>query len=1384
MFPGVSGFPRGRSFLPAHSDSAPASHRVVPRTTVTRFQPWVPEGAGSPEEAYVALVARLRSEFKQTLGAEEAAVGTGLHWAHLRPLHVLRGFGDAIGGFRRWLMNHHVALGGATTVAPSSLYDALAHALFGPDSGHGPKLRWLAVQHMRLNQGAFLKDAKDAGRTIAAFLEAHKRPSEPGTPATLHALAACLGVVVRVVSYSGNGEVRFAQYPRPEDGGSGSGAAEAPIVHLCAPTTAVSHGVTDTVLYDVLVAVPRTPAAGVRRSAADAGLLPPAAARVAAAAHVSHAGALDAPPAVEADESGTDSDEENDEASAAAVRLARAMGGGLASLDQRAWAATITRDGAEAVLALLDGVKAMLDEYRSDENNQRGGAAARRKRSEALRAVDEAVTDAEKALLKAQEEAYALADAHTVLVVGEEAAGKSSLVNRILLHPLASSATLARINFEMRRSSFDQTLETITRWDEGSSGTLDAGWFSEAAAVNDNNLLAAAEEIDKHKTAPGVCPTGNDDTTTLMCTTVVLAPGLEPRLVLKYKSAAALRELRAHVDEIRKHNWRQIDSPDKGADDASSSEGPDHPLKATTTSALPLDAAESGGESAPAEAGEGADDGPDDEPEDSEYWADYATAVFGVDVHGTSGDEAAMLDSVLPGHVLKVHELSDEDLSLPLAFRELLGTTLTLRFTHTDRDSLVKAVAAELKRRTVGRWSHCGLLESVRLYLPSDNGVSLTLVDVPGYSESLLPFRKKCQDWAFEYGRFSTLVQCIKPRFQHKTIPEQMRENELFVSKVLSPLANEGTNVNFKFLPLYCLDYGITTSLMDSGGSLASLSQAAALAKKLAASGHTASTEFWKIGLRAYLIKTQPKNIPTKKLEAKLAAITNSGIVQPMVVNATPTYFAKVLEGSGHNQQQQAELTKWDNSLAELIAQLTANSRQYSQRVAARTLEALMAAVVPLLRHVAQLQGFRKLEQDAPNVLQALRERITPQYRSSVQRQLLTLLDSKYNENEARHADAVRAVLATTTRQLQEGCQKSSEITERFCKDEFALYNRPHSRQLKPDIRGNSPHSASAGLLKRLLFGTECSRAIVSIADASVGPLRDELFFKTAATGSRAQSTFDAVTETLSHMLKTQLLGSDEATNAKLTSLVTLTEELFCDELAVVLCSRRDEVVGALSVAALTQRLETADDSILARVLRNALAGVDTVKLRTNKRRVEAMANIINKKAAKEVAEELKAHVMSVLQQLQNKFMEKVAEACNKVVLKLQGLDADGLRTLAHENAFERSSRLGMHLCRLTAAVTDAPEVAEWLGCTAASRDERMRLTADLRKEVHLSCAGSPGAARAALPAQPTGAARKIECTRCRIGDFGHGSFSVPNTRGELCLVCFKCYKKTTRDGA
>jgi hypothetical protein len=190
----------------------------------------------------------------------------------------------------------------------------------------------------------------------------------------------------------------------------------------------------------------------------------------------------------------------------------------------------------------------MLDGYRRGPNSGPAG----RERAEALRAVDDAVVDAETALVKAEEEAEALADAHTVLIVGEEGAGKSSLVNRILLHPLALSPTLARINAGAAATgaNAEGVVETSTPWDADSSkAKLDASWFSAAAAARDAKLLRRAAILNKH-TAVQVCPTGGRNTTTAMCTTIVLAPGLQPRLVLKYKSAAALCELRKHVDEL------------------------------------------------------------------------------------------------------------------------------------------------------------------------------------------------------------------------------------------------------------------------------------------------------------------------------------------------------------------------------------------------------------------------------------------------------------------------------------------------------------------------------------------------------------------------------------------------------------------------------------------------------------------------------------------------------------------------------------------------------------------------------------------------------------------------------------------------------------------
>ena len=317
---GGTGFGRGVSFRWALTDlPPPASGQTTPRISSIKLHPWAPTDAASPE-AYARELAQLRDQLKDTLSAEAEAVGSVLPWPQLRPLNLRRNSDAmAVDGFKHWLAKRDLALGGATATnkAFSSMYDALAHALFGLDNGHGPKLRWLAVQYMRLNQSAFMNDAKVAGRPFAAFLETHTRPTEPGSCATLRALANCLGVVVRVVSYNSRGEVRFAEYGRPEDGG-GSGtavlaaASAAPLVYLCAPTIC-SRGVPETVLFDVLVAVPGPPVAGDKNSEADAtSLYPTAVAKLPSAAPAPHAGALSKLAVAEKDKSGADSDKEND----------------------------------------------------------------------------------------------------------------------------------------------------------------------------------------------------------------------------------------------------------------------------------------------------------------------------------------------------------------------------------------------------------------------------------------------------------------------------------------------------------------------------------------------------------------------------------------------------------------------------------------------------------------------------------------------------------------------------------------------------------------------------------------------------------------------------------------------------------------------------------------------------------------------------------------------------------------------------------------------------------------------------------------------------------------------------------------------------------------
>jgi hypothetical protein len=801
-----------------------------------------PEASTNPAEAFTALVAQLRGEFVGTLGADAGAVGTELQWEQAAPFLLERTrFGAGGNELTRWLRARNVTAAGVAASA-ASLYNALARALFGAGSAHGPKLRWLAVEHMRRNEGAFAAEASPKYVSFSRMLAAHRRTSEPGTLGTLRALACCLGVVVRVIKYSSSGQVSFVQVAPAlpsADGSGGSADAAPPTVYLCAPMPA---GLNKHAAYDVLLPLPAppTPVSAKRKSSDARELAPAAAARKIAAAPAGAAAGADEPLAAlaeeEEQESESESDDENDgPAALVAKRLVSEMGGGVGALDEHAWAAALARDDTRAVNTLLDGVRAMLNAYRSGP--QRAGQHVR---AEALRAVDAAVEEASKKLDEAEQEAQALADAHTVLVVGAEGAGKSSMVNRIALHVLAPSATLARINAgaaARAKADAEGIIVESTRWDDVSCGKANnEEWFTDAAAVRDTALDETAAEKYELNAGDDLCPTGGSDTTTAMCTTVVLAPGLQPRLVLKYKRGAALREVRSHLEELRAYPWAGAAAmPAKAAKGEAThagagAGGEEEEEEAEATSSGPAGAASE----------------PPSEPKDFSYWADYAAAVFGKNL---STADAPVKTGGYPPHVLVVSKLTDEQLELPTSFRALLGTTRTLRFTHTDRDELVLAVSRQLVRHTLGHWSHWGLLESARLYLPTDDGgVTLTLMDVPGYG-ALLPYRKSVQDAAFERGGFSTLLHCIKPRTDEKTIPERMRKDTKFVAHVLCPLMQEDNAVDFSVVPLYSIDHCITSQ----PSARKNLRTAWLQTKDIAELGTTATQTYWLTGLQNYL---------------------------------------------------------------------------------------------------------------------------------------------------------------------------------------------------------------------------------------------------------------------------------------------------------------------------------------------------------------------------------------------------------------------------------------------------------------------------------------------------------------------------------------------------
>jgi len=206
---------------------------------------------------------------------------------------------------------------------------------------------------------------------------------------------------------------------------------------------------------------------------------------------------------------------------------------------------------------------------------------------------------------------------------------------------------------------------------------------------------------------------------------------------------------------------------------------------------------------------------------------------------------------------------------------------------------------------------------------------------------------------------------------------------------------------------------------------------------------------------------------------------------------------------------------------------------------------------------------------------------------------------------------------------------------------------------------------------------------------------------------------------------------------------------------------------------------------VLEQVLVHTLHEIDTARNKTNVKRVEAMQSAMQSSAARQVADEFEAYVLSHLDSLEDDFRTDVIGTCIRLLDKLQKLDSEGLRALAASKVIEQSGGLARQLRVLTSAVMFNPNVRDWL----EGNIERLRLTRELSEAVGISCpptasGSSMVATSAAPPAMATSTGVSFECPRCRRCDFRSGSFLVRDTGNETCLICFDCYRGLSSAGA